>query len=136
VTNSNQVIPTTTQGVPFIRGFITGVPAVQTKPRGYQTVAPAWTAAVIAQTQNWPKVNEACAMHVTFLLPATSFPGNAPYGPDIDNLCKRFFDALKKTVFSEAPGDDSCVIALHAMKSKVPPAQETGASVEILPVSV
>jgi Holliday junction resolvase RusA-like endonuclease len=83
-------------------------------------VAPARTAAVIAQTQAWPKVNEACAMHVTFLMPETSFPANFPYGPDVDNLCKRFFDALKQTIFLSAPGEDSCVIALHASESQSP----------------
>jgi Holliday junction resolvase RusA-like endonuclease len=122
--------------VPFIRAFIVGVPAVAAKPKGNQQVAPAWTAAAEAQTADWPKVSEACAMHITFLLPDTSFPGNFPYGPDLDNLCKRFFDALNRTVFSNAPGGDSCVIALHVMKAKVPPGEETGASVEILPVSV
>lgn len=135
MTNGKQVIATTT-GVPFIRGFLSGVPYGRSKPRGDQQVAPAWTDAVIQQTQNWPKVSEACAVHVTFLLPATSFPGDFPYGPDVDNLCKRFFDALNVTVFSTAPGRDSCVIALHVMKAKVPPGGRTGAAIEILPVSV
>jgi Holliday junction resolvase RusA-like endonuclease len=99
-------------------------------------VAPAWTAAVIRQTQNWPRVREACAVHVTFLLPASSFPGDFPYGPDLDNLCKRFFDALNLTVFSTAPGKDSCVVAVHGMKANVPPGENTGVAIEVLPVSV
>jgi len=42
--------------------------------------------------------------NVTFLLPANKYPTDFPYGNDLDNLCKRLFDALSKTIFSDARG--------------------------------
>lgn len=63
---------------------------------------------------------------MTFLLPANKYPKDFPYGNDLDNLCKRLFDALRKTIFSDARGKDSCVIALHVMKTKFPPNGQSG----------
>lgn len=74
--------------------------------------------------------------NVTFLLPADKYPKDLPYGNDLDNLCKRLFDALSKMIFSDARGKDSCVIALHVMKTKVPPNGQSGVAIEILPVVV
>jgi Holliday junction resolvase RusA-like endonuclease len=52
---------------------------------------------------------------------------------DLDNLLKRFFDALQKTVFSEAPGGDGCVIEVRARKRKVPSSADAGADLTITP---
>ena len=42
--------------------------------------------------------------NVTFLLPANKYPKDFPNGNDLDNPCKRLFDALSKTIFSDARG--------------------------------
>ena len=75
-------------------------------------------------------------LHVTFLLPPNKFPLDFPYGPDLDNLLKRLWDALGKTIFSEAQGRDSCVISVNAMKTRVRSEEEAGAIIEVLPVSL
>lgn len=75
-------------------------------------------------------------MKVTFLLPPDKFPKDFPYGPDLDNLLKRFMDALNETIFSETQGKDSCVVMLTVMKTRAASNQEAGAHLEILPVSV
>jgi len=81
-----------------------------------------------------PKVQNACFLKITFLLPPDKFPPNFPYGPDLDNLLKRFLDALNQTVFSETPGKDSCVVSLQVMKTKVDDESMAGAHIEILPM--
>jgi len=73
-------------------------------------------------------------MKVTFILPANKFPADLPYGSDLDNLLKRFLDALKDTIFSEVPGGDSCVVAITVMKTRALSSKEHGAHFEILPV--
>jgi len=60
------------------------------------------------------------------------FPTDYPHGTDIDNLLKRFFDALNVTVFSEVLGRDSCVVAVEAVKVRVTDGR-TGADLEIIP---
>jgi Holliday junction resolvase RusA-like endonuclease len=54
---------------------------------------------------------------------------------DLDNLLKRFFDALEKTVFKSVPGRDGCVIELEAQKRRVGSDAEAGADVEIEPIT-
>jgi hypothetical protein len=49
-------------------------------------------------------------------------------------LNKRFFDALNHTIFSEAKGKDSCVVAVEAMKVIVEDDSEAGAALEVLPI--
>lgn len=115
---------------------IKGVPYGRNKSRGDKDAPGRWTDAVIEQTQGLPKINEACMLKVTFFLPPDKFPSDFPYGSDLDNLLKRFCDALNKTVFSESPGKDSCVINLTATKAKVNDIDAAGAYLEILPVSV
>ena len=75
-------------------------------------------------------------MKVTFLLPPDKFPSDFPYGPDLDNLLKRFMDALNHTIFSGTHGGDSCVVMLTVMKTKVATSIEAGVHLEVLPVSV
>ena len=129
-------IKATKSETPFMSVFVKGIPYGKPKLTGDTDAAKRWTDVVVRRTTGLPKVKEACAMNVTFLLPADRFPSNFQYGNDLDNLLKRFFDALKKTIFSEAPGEDSCVVVLHAMKTQVPQGKNAGAALEILPISV
>jgi Holliday junction resolvase RusA-like endonuclease len=122
--------------VPVIATTIRGFPYSQAKSRGDLEAPGRWTAAIIETTKDLPPVSEACFLKLTFLLPENKFPKDFPYGPDIDNLLKRTLDALQQTVFRNAPGRDSCVIAMFAMKTKVASHDEAGVHMEILPVSL
>jgi len=115
---------------------ISGIPYGKFKTRGQKNALKDWTEDVIKQTQNLPKVREACILRVTFLLPPEKFPSDFPYGPDLDNLLKRFLDALNETIFENTPGGDSCVISLNVMKTKVDSSKEAGAILEGLPLTV
>jgi Holliday junction resolvase RusA-like endonuclease len=116
--------------------MIKGVPYSRNKTRGNIRAADVWSSSVKTQTAELPKVREACALKVTFLLPPDKFPSDFPYGPDLDNLLKRFMDALNHTVFSDTHGGDSCVVMLTVLKTRVPSPEEAGAHLEILPLSV
>ncbi|HOO51825.1 MAG TPA: RusA family crossover junction endodeoxyribonuclease [Alphaproteobacteria bacterium] len=120
----------------YINYIIHGVPYSRNKSRGKTDAADKWSQQVLEQTNHLPRVKEACALKVTFLLPPDKFPKDFPYGPDLDNLLKRFMDALNETVFSETPGGDSCVVLLTVMKTKVANYEESGVHLELLPVSV
>lgn len=113
---------------------IAGVPYPKSKKRGNIKAAEEWTNTVIEQTAHLPKVKEACIMRVTFLLPPNKFPKDFPYGPDLDNLMKRFFDALNHTIFNDTDGKDSCVIELSLMKTMVDSENEAGVILEVLPI--
>lgn len=115
---------------------ISGVPYGKFKTRGQKNALKDWTEEVIKQTQNLPKVREACILRVTFLLPPDKFPSDFPYGPDLDNLLKSFLDALNETIFKDTQGGDSCVVSLHVMKTKVESSKEAGAILEVLPVTI
>jgi Holliday junction resolvase RusA-like endonuclease len=119
----------------YINHTITGVPFAKHKSRGDVAAAEQGTRTVIEQTQALPRVKEACIMKVTFLLPEDKFPRDYPYGPDLDNLLKRFLDALKETVLSEAPGKDSCVVSMTVMKTHATLKEDAGVHFEILPVA-
>ena len=120
----------------YINIKISGVPYSKLKSRGDFLGPTRWDEAVIAQTQSLPRIAEACILKVTFLLPPDKFPRDLPYGPDLDNLLKRFLDALGKTIFADAHGCDSCIVSIHAMKTRVTSAADAGANLEVLPVSV
>lgn len=120
----------------YINHLIRGVPYSRNKSRGNIGAADTWSEQVRAQTQDLPRVKEACALKVTFLLPPDKFPTDFPHGPDLDNLLKRFMDALNSTIFSATPGGDSCVVMLTVMKTRVTSIGEAGAHLEVLPVSV
>jgi len=120
----------------YISIKISGIPYGKSKTRGDTEAPNRWSEIVKLQTLNLQKVKEACIMKVTFLLPADKFPTDFPYGPDLDNLLKRFLDALNETIFSEARGTDSCIISMHVTKTKVSKPEEAGVHLEILPVSV
>ena len=118
----------------YISVKIDGVPYSKSKMRGKVDAPAQWTKKVIEQTKDLPKVQNACFLKITFLLPPDKFSPNFPYGPDLDNLLKRFLDALNQTVFSETPGKDSCVVSLQVMKTKVDDESMAGAHIEILPM--
>ena len=122
--------------MPYVCKKITGIPYSMRKTRGNVDAPAEWSKAVKEQTEDLPCIKEACILKLTFLLPPDKFPKDLPYGSDLDNLVKRFMDALDKTIFRETPGGDSCVIAMHVMKTRVESTQEAGAMLEILPVSV
>lgn len=115
---------------------IVGVPYSKAKTSGRVDGLTEWTKAVVEQTQTLPRVREACILKVTFLLPPDKFPDDLPYGSDLDNLLKRFLDALNQTVFSETHGGDSCVISMHVTKTRVNSYEESGAILEVLPVKL
>ena len=120
----------------YINHLIRGIPYSRNKSRGNIAGADIWSEQVRLQTASLPRVKEACALKVTFLLPPDKYPTDFPHGPDLDNLLKRFMDALNHTVFSDTHGGDSCVVMLTVMKTKVASSAEAGAHFEILPVSV
>ena len=72
-------------------------------------------------------------IRVTFLLPPDKFAKDYPFGPDIDNYLKRFQDAIKETIFRNAPGGDSCIMHIEASKVRVDSPAEAGAHLEVLP---
>jgi Holliday junction resolvase RusA-like endonuclease len=121
--------------MPFIRKFIKGVPYSQNKKRGNTSAPDKWTSDIIKQTSSLPQVKDACVLKVTFLLPPNKYPADLPFGSDLDNLMKRFMDALNETVFAKTKGKDSCVLAIYAMKAKVGSEKQAGALLEILPVT-
>lgn len=120
----------------YINHLIKGVPYSRNRNRGNLGAADQWSEQVIAQTADLPRVKEACVLKATFLLPPNKFPSDFPHGPDLDNLLKRFMDALNHTIFSETPGGDSCVVMLNVMKTKVLSETNAGVHLEVLPVSV
>jgi Holliday junction resolvase RusA-like endonuclease len=123
--------------MPYINKTIHGTPYPEKRdPRLDQAPLKKWTHDIITQTQGLPKVKkrEACLLRVTFLLKPSQFPKNCRFGPDLDNLLKRFLNALKCTVLSEADGTDSCVVAIEAMKVCAETGTQPGAELELLPV--
>jgi Holliday junction resolvase RusA-like endonuclease len=91
---------------------IRGIPYGKNKNRGNINAPRQWTQAIINKTQTLPRIRKACILRITFLLPRDKYPADLPYGPDLDNLTKRFLDALNETIFKDAPGGDSCVAEL------------------------
>ena len=113
---------------------VRGVPYPQSKATGNIEGRLHWTEKVIEKTAGLRKVTGPCLLRVTFKLPSDKFNGKNPYGTDLDNLLKRFLDALSKTVFSEAPGQDACVVSLEASKVHVQNPKEAGVDGEIIEV--
>lgn len=114
---------------------VRGVPYPQTKATGNVVGGTVWTEAIVNATQNLRKVKGPVLVRVSFKLAKDKFHDVNPYGTDLDNLLKRFFDALSKTVFSEAPGKDACVVAVEAAKVLVQNPSESGVDGEIIEMS-
>ena len=119
-----------------MRVSIAGVPYAQLKSRGRLEGRTEWSNAVRKQTAHLEPVSGPCRVRVVFRLPPSKYPLDHPYGMDLDNLLKRFFDALQETVFRTAPGRDGCVIDLEARKVRVGSDAEAGADLEIEPITV
>ena len=113
---------------------VRGVPYPQLKATGNVDARLEWTDKVIEKTSGLRKVVGPCLLRVTFKLPSNKFNGKNPYGTDLDNLLKRFLDALSKTVFADAPGQDACVVSLEASKVHVQNPNEAGVDGEIIEI--
>ncbi|HWA10540.1 MAG TPA: hypothetical protein VG838_13935 [Opitutaceae bacterium] len=116
------------------RVSIDGVPYAHLKSKGDVAAPLRWTDQIKKQTAHLPKIVHPCLVRVTFRLPPDKFPKDHPYGSDLDNLLKRFFDALIETVFSDAPGKDGIVISIEATKVRVASSAEAGADLEIIEI--
>ncbi|MDO8577679.1 MAG: RusA family crossover junction endodeoxyribonuclease, partial [Dehalococcoidales bacterium] len=82
-------------------------------------------------TRDLPRTASECKVEITFVLPSNKYPTDCPYGSDLDNLLKRFFDALNKTIFLDVAGKDGSVVELTAFKRKATDADPTGAYLNI-----
>jgi Holliday junction resolvase RusA-like endonuclease len=114
------------------RFSIRGVPYPHTKATGNVEGKSKWSDAIVAKTAKLQKINGPCLVRVTFRLSREKFHDSNPFGTDLDNLLKRFFDALGQTVFSDAPGKDACVVAIEAAKVLVLNPSESGVDGEII----
>ncbi len=112
--------------------FVEGIPYSQSKVKGDKEAPAKWTEVVKKETMNCPKVKGLCSMTVVFVLPENKYPTDLPYGPDLDNLTKRLFDALNETIFSEVKGKDSSVVQLVVSKRKQMRDEPTGARIVIV----
>ena len=106
---------------------VKGVPYSKNKTRGDTEAPQKWTDSIIKQTKGLTPISNPCTVEIEFVLPEDKYPPDYPYGPDIDNLLKRAFDALNETVFSRITGKDSAVIEIHAKKRKAQEKEEPGA---------
>jgi Holliday junction resolvase RusA-like endonuclease len=95
-----------------------------------------WTDKIVEKTANLKKITGPCLLRVTFKLPQGKFNVSNPFGTDIDNLLKRFLDALSRTVFSDAPGKDACIVSLDATKVLTQNPSEAGVDGEIIPIGL
>ena len=114
---------------------IRGIPYPKLKSTGNIDGRLKWTATVVEKTKGMRKVSGPCLLRVTFRLPKDKFHEKNPFGTDLDNLLKRFLDALSETVFSEAPGKDACVVTLEATKVLVKNSNEAGVDGEIVQIA-
>ncbi|SRR5258706_4677819 len=114
---------------------VRGKPYPQVKATGNVAGIKAWSDAIVDATANHRKVKGPVLVRVTFKLSQEKFHPTNPYGTDLDNLLKRFFDALSRTVFSEAPGKDACIVAIEAAKVLVQNPNESGVDGEIIEMS-
>ena len=111
--------------------FIEGIPYCQNKVRGRTSGGREWSHTVIEQTKAVVPIQSECKAIINFFLPSNKYPLDHPYGPDLDNLTKRLFDALNKTVFSKVPGNDGAVVELEVSKKMVPNGKRTGCHIMI-----
>lgn len=119
-----------------LRFKVRGVPYPHQKVTGNLAGLSKWTDAIVAKTRALRRVTGPCLVRVTFRLSAEKFHAVSPYGADLDNLLKRFFDALAQTVFVDAPGKDACVVAVEAAKVLVLNRLESGVDGEIIELAV
>ena len=106
--------------------FIEGIPYSKDKVKGDVQAPNRWSEEVKRATQHLPKVSGRVSMNMKFVLPADKYPLDHPYGPDLDNLLKRFLDALGCTVLSKAKGKDGAVVKLTVSKREARKGEATG----------
>ena len=111
---------------------VRGVPYPQVKATGNIAGRKVWSDSIVDATKHLRKISGPVLVRVTFKLTREKFHEANPYGTDLDNLLKRFFDALSKTVFSDAPGKDACIVAIEAAKVLVHNPSESGVDGEII----
>lgn len=111
---------------------VRGVPYPHIKSTGNTDGLKKWSDAIIAETGKLRKVTGPCLVRVTFKMSQEKFHAVNPFGTDLDNLLKRFFDALARTVFSDAPGRDACIVAIEAAKVLVQNHNQSGVDGEII----
>ncbi len=111
--------------------FISGEPYCQNKNRGNIHGTKAWSQAIIEATQKLPRITSECRAEIAFILPANKYPADHPYGPDLDNLMKRLFDALNKTVLVDVAGKDGAIVEVVASKRETSETDPPGAYVKI-----
>jgi Holliday junction resolvase RusA-like endonuclease len=117
-----------------IRGKIAGIPFGHDKVRGDLAGPEEWSRAIRSQTENLPGICGPCMLRVTFLLPPSKFPKDHPFGNDLDNLLKRFCDALQDTVLLQAPGKDGAIVCIEATKARVESDETAGAEFELIEI--
>jgi Holliday junction resolvase RusA-like endonuclease len=115
----------------IVRKRILGLPYGQDKPRGRVAACDEWTEAVVKQTSDLPQIAGPCVMRLVFILPSDKCPTDHPYGNDLDNLLKRFCDALQLTVLRDAPGRDGAIIRVEAEKIMASPTDPPGVDLEL-----
>jgi hypothetical protein len=115
--------------------MVRGTPYPQNKVTGNLAAPAEWSRAVIIQTAHLQPVKGPCCLHVTFVLPKDRFPPDHPFGTDLDNLLKRFLDALGRTVLSKVAGQDGAVVEIRAKKRKQRGSELTGARFRLVPIS-
>ena len=119
----------------YIDIFIKGIPYGQWKVKGDLTGPKNWTETIVINTRNLPKIKKPSIAHIIFILPAEKYPKDHLFGPDLDNLLKRLFDALKQTVLSEAKGQDGIIVEVIAAKHKAAQKEETGVKLSIIEIT-
>jgi Holliday junction resolvase RusA-like endonuclease len=115
----------------ILRKRIIGTPYAQNKSRGRTVACDEWTDAVIRQTADLPQITGPCVMRLVFVLPIDKCPADHPYGNDLDNLLKRFCDALQITALRNAPGRDGSVVRIEAEKILASPTEPPGVDLEL-----
>ncbi len=110
---------------------IYGVPYPQDKVSGAIAKAKEWSDKVENETKRFRKIKKPCHLKCIFFLYKDKFPKDYPFGTDLDNLLKRFLDALNKTVFNNGVGKDSCAVRITTRKVKISNPAQSGAKLEI-----
>ena len=98
--------------MPYIVHRVRGSPYARSRKAGSKS----WALAIVEATRQLPRVTGPCLLRLTFMLGPDKYDDQAPFGPDLDNLAKRFIDVLKHTVLVEAPGSDGCIVGIEAFK--------------------
>lgn len=113
-------------GIMAVELFIKGIPYGKSKVRWNVQAAPTCTREVKRQTRSLSKVKGQVSLDLEFILPSDKYPADHPYGPDLDNLLKRFLDALQATVLSHVEDGDGAIVQLSVSKREVRKGEETG----------